>query len=99
MNCLAEAASRLCTEIVALRSDRESLRRALQEQTIDRRVSVRKRCLELKRDRMATGEMMGEQRRSFTNNLRQVVAGQQQAVRDDLVAARKIWMGKAECCR
>ena len=91
---LAEATSRLCMEIVALRSDRDHLRRALQEQTMERRAAVRERCLRLQRDRLAMGQRMEEQRHAFHEDLRRPVAEQQRAVRDDLFGARRAWMGK-----
>lgn len=98
MNSLAEATNRLCMEIVALRSDRDNLRRALQEQTMDRRVAMRERCLEWNRDRLAMGQIMGEQRHAFVNHLRRAIAGQRQEVRADLVGARAAWMGNGEGC-
>lgn len=94
MNSLAEATNRLCAEIVALRTQRKSLRRALQEQSLVRRVTVKEWCSDLHQGRLAMHRATGDLRRAFVNNLRRVVGTQRHEVRTDVLAARRAWMGR-----
>ncbi len=94
MNSLAETTNRLCAEIIALRSHRKNLRRALREQTLLRRVSVKELCSDLHHNHLAMCRAAAERRRTLLNNLRRMVGATRHDMRSDLSGARQAWLGK-----
>ena len=94
MHSLAEATNRLCAEILALRSHRKNLRRALQEQSLLRRASIKELCSDLRHGHQASCGAAGERRRALLNNLRRTVGAQRREMRSDLTGARQAWLGK-----
>lgn len=94
MPSLAEATNRLCAEIVALRSHRKDLQRALQNESLRRRASIKELCSDLRHAHQARCGAAGERRRALLNNLRRTVGAQRREMRSDLSGARQAWSGK-----
>lgn len=92
---LTEDMTRLCEEIVTLRTRRGELREALQRDSNDRRESVSGLCQQFADDRAEMARRAKSERRSFLRHLRHQVHAVRREMRSDLAGVRKAWVGGA----
>ena len=92
---LTEEMTNLCGEIVAMRTRRGELLKALESESNERRESVADLCKHFHKARVGMGKRMHHDRMSFLRNLRHAVNVQRRELRSDLAGVRKAWAGKA----
>lgn len=90
-----EESTRLCGEIVAMRKMRGDLMNQLHSEFRERAQAVSAFCSGLTDMRKTMAKNAKQEREVFLNNLKQVIAAQQHALRSDLAGARRAWAGKA----
>jgi len=88
---LTDEMTRLCEEIQMLRTEREDLKKELEDETKARQVDVLGSCAAFADalDRKAKGAR--QSRMNFLNDLRHSVTEQKRAVRSDLEMVRRVW--------
>jgi hypothetical protein len=91
---LAEDMTRLCGEIVGLRSAREGMVKELRRETEGRRRAVSDLCAHFDRTRMELAKRNGAERGAFLSDLKRSVQGQCADMRNDLAGARRGWAGR-----
>jgi hypothetical protein len=92
---LTEEMTRLCGEIVALRTHRGELLKTLGCETRDRSAAVADLCRQFHKARAGMARRMHHERASFLRNLRQGVNAQRREMSSDLAGVRRAWAGKA----
>jgi phage-related minor tail protein len=91
---LTDDMTRLCGEIVAMRTARGGLMHELQHDTKARNRAVVKLCAHFGRARATMAKRSKNERMAFLNNLKHSVAARQRELRNDLTGARRAWAGK-----
>jgi len=91
---LAEDMTRLCGEIVGLRSAREGMVKQLRRETEGRRQVVSDLCAQFDRTRMDLAKRNSAERGAFLSDLKRSVQGQCADMRNDLAGARRGWAGR-----
>jgi len=92
---LTEQTRGLCEEIVAMRTRRGELLKALESESKTRREAVSDLCRQIHKARMGMAKRLHHDRVSFLRHLRHVVHAQRRELRSDLAGARKAWAGVA----
>jgi hypothetical protein len=92
---MTEEMTRLCGEIVALRTDRGELLKTLECESQDRRESVADLCAQFHKTRAGMARRTQHDRMSFLRHLRHGVNAQRREMRSDLARVRRAWAGKA----
>ena len=90
---LTDEMTRLCGEIVALRTRRGELLNSLDRDSKARRASVSDLCGQFTSARAGMARRTKDDRLCFLRNLRHAVHTQQRAIRSDLAGARRAWAG------
>jgi len=90
---LTEEMTRLCGEIVAMRTRRGELLKTLECESRDRRESVSDLCGQFSKARAGMARRMHHDRMSFLRNLRHGVNAQRREMRSDLAGVRRAWAG------
>ena len=92
---LTEEMTRLCGEIVAMRTHRGELLKTLARESRDRSAAVADLCGQFHKARAGMARRTHHERASFLRNLRHGVHAQQREMRSDLAGVRRAWAGKA----
>ena len=92
---LTEEMTNLCGEIVAMRTRRGALLKALESESNERREAVSDLCKQFHKARMGMARRTHHERVSFLRHLRHGVNVQRRELRSDLAGVRKAWAGKA----
>lgn len=92
---LTDEMTRLCGEIVALRTHRGEMMESLQRDSSERREMVSNLCKQFHSAHLERMNKTRAELHSFLRRLRQEVNTQRKAMRSDLAGARRVWAGSA----
>ena len=92
---LTEEMTRLCGEIVAMRTRRGELLKTLESDSQERRESVSDLCRQFHKARAGMARRTHHDRVSFLRHLKHGVHAQRRELRSDLAGVRKAWAGAA----
>jgi hypothetical protein len=92
---LTEQMTGLCAEIVAMRTRRGELLKALEGDSKDRREAVSDLCKQFHKARTGMARRMHHDRVSFLRHLKHGVNVQRRELRSDLAGVRKAWANAA----
>ena len=91
---LTEDITRLCGEILAMRTQRDGLMKDLRHEAKGRTQTVTELCAHFSSVRAASAKRTKAERTTFLNNLKRSVGAQRRGLRNDLAGARNAWAGK-----
>ncbi len=91
MGRLTDEMTRLCEEIQTLREGREDLKKELAGETKARQVEVLESCAAFADALARKAKSARQNRMTFVNNLKHMVAEQERGVREDLEMVRRLW--------
>jgi len=94
MGRLLDDMTRLSGEIQALRGNRREFRKELADGNKDRQMDVFEMCMDFSDTQARSAKRTKEARLAFLKILTRTVDGQQRAMRADIAAARRAWVGR-----
>ena len=94
MGKLAEDVTRLCGEMRALRENRQTLRKELEDGAKDRQRDIFELCADFAETRARMAKRTLENRLGFLNSLKRNVDDQKREMRADLAVSRCAWAGR-----